>query len=31
MCPELVEGHTADFDKLSPHNTHKRLTPRLVS
>jgi hypothetical protein len=39
MCPELVEGHPADFDKrrpelvegLSPHETHKQLTTRLVS
>jgi hypothetical protein len=31
MCPELVEGHPADFDKLSPHSTHRRLTTRLVS
>jgi hypothetical protein len=31
MCPELVEGHPADFDKLSPHETHKQLTMRLVS
>jgi hypothetical protein len=27
---ELVEGHPADFDKLSPHSTPKRLTTRLV-
>ena len=39
MCPELVEGHPADFDKrrpelvegLSPDSTRKRLTTRLVS
>jgi hypothetical protein len=39
VCPELVEGHPAGFDKrrpefvegLSPHNTPKRLTTRLVS
>ncbi len=39
MCPELVEGHPADFDQrrpelvevLSPHSSHKRLTARLVS
>jgi hypothetical protein len=31
MRPELVEGHIAHFDMLSPHGTPKRLTTRLVS
>jgi hypothetical protein len=33
MRPELVEGHPADFDELSPHNTRRTSTsarPELV-
>jgi hypothetical protein len=31
MRPELVGGHPADFDELSPHNTRRTSTSAVLS
>ena len=31
MRPELVEGHPADFDRLSPHNTRRTCISTVLS